>query len=503
MNEYRSLLERVVRPVSMPEPAMERMLRRRDRKRRNQRVTAAIVALAVAAVAVGGVERAFRTTPRETPAAIGPDNVADLRVAWSADVPDFAGGSPTVGGGLVLVRAGNDFTAGPGHARLYAFPTSCGAGGATCRPTWLGETGDEVGSGAVGNGLVYVWGGDCTLHAGGGGALCYGKLYAFSVACRTDGKACAPTWRANKPLHTSDQLVAVPGAVIAGGAVFPAWCSRTDCRPIWVDRRYDGSGPPVLDGDTLLMPENSGVSAYSVSCVVAGGRCDPLWTYDRGGAIAAYDGSVAVVGRRNLSLLSGCPTDGSACAPTWTATPPGGGSFQPGCSTFSLSVSAQAVYVTWAAPGYLCGSAPSNRLTLSAYPLDCRTDGGVCEPRWTATFGFLSPAVADGGNVYVTSGGKLYAFPEACRGQPCEPRWTADGTGTPVAENGLVFVASGEELLAYAADCGSGGATCDPVWRATVGAGAHWPPVIVGDALYLTVDGRVSAYTVDGGAPGA
>jgi hypothetical protein len=45
-------LERIARRVSAPEPAYERLLRRRDRKRRNQRITAGVVGIAVFVVAV-------------------------------------------------------------------------------------------------------------------------------------------------------------------------------------------------------------------------------------------------------------------------------------------------------------------------------------------------------------------------------------------------------------------------------------------------------------------
>ena len=45
-------LERVARRIPILEPACERMLRRRDRKRRNQRIAAGVVGIAIFVAAV-------------------------------------------------------------------------------------------------------------------------------------------------------------------------------------------------------------------------------------------------------------------------------------------------------------------------------------------------------------------------------------------------------------------------------------------------------------------
>jgi len=52
MTEYRDVLERVGDRAPMPEPAFDRILRRRDRKRRNQRISAGVVGLAVSVALV-------------------------------------------------------------------------------------------------------------------------------------------------------------------------------------------------------------------------------------------------------------------------------------------------------------------------------------------------------------------------------------------------------------------------------------------------------------------
>jgi Tol biopolymer transport system component len=64
-------LERIARRIPIPEPAYERMLRRRDRKRRNQRIAAGVVGMAVFVAAVwivtaaGSFDRT--TTPADKP----------------------------------------------------------------------------------------------------------------------------------------------------------------------------------------------------------------------------------------------------------------------------------------------------------------------------------------------------------------------------------------------------------------------------------------------------
>ena len=57
-------LERIARRVPVPEPAYDRLLRRRDRKARNRRVSAAALAIAIALLSITGLIRAFRTPQR-------------------------------------------------------------------------------------------------------------------------------------------------------------------------------------------------------------------------------------------------------------------------------------------------------------------------------------------------------------------------------------------------------------------------------------------------------
>ena len=61
-------LERIARRIPIPEPAYERMLRRRDRKRRNQRIAAGVVGMAVFVAAVWIVTAAGSFDRTTTPA---------------------------------------------------------------------------------------------------------------------------------------------------------------------------------------------------------------------------------------------------------------------------------------------------------------------------------------------------------------------------------------------------------------------------------------------------
>jgi Tol biopolymer transport system component len=64
MTSARTTLERIGDRVRVPEPAFDRLLRRRDRKRRNQRIAAAVVGISVALVTLASLVRTFRTVER-------------------------------------------------------------------------------------------------------------------------------------------------------------------------------------------------------------------------------------------------------------------------------------------------------------------------------------------------------------------------------------------------------------------------------------------------------
>jgi hypothetical protein len=96
MSDYRMMLEHDLRRVGPATFGLEQLARRSKRKRRNQRVSTAIVALMLTAAAVGALIKAFDEAGQRRPAGepqITPSTVARLRVAWaSAPVNTFSDG---------------------------------------------------------------------------------------------------------------------------------------------------------------------------------------------------------------------------------------------------------------------------------------------------------------------------------------------------------------------------------------------------------------------------
>jgi len=72
MSDPRSLLERESRRFIQQDGAFERLVRRRDRKRRNQRITAGVVGIGIFVAAVWIVTTAGSFDRTQTPAATGP-----------------------------------------------------------------------------------------------------------------------------------------------------------------------------------------------------------------------------------------------------------------------------------------------------------------------------------------------------------------------------------------------------------------------------------------------
>jgi Tol biopolymer transport system component len=64
MNEYRSILEHAKERYAPPAMPLEGVLRRRDRRRRNQRITAGVVGLAIGLVAIVIGASIFRSSPK-------------------------------------------------------------------------------------------------------------------------------------------------------------------------------------------------------------------------------------------------------------------------------------------------------------------------------------------------------------------------------------------------------------------------------------------------------
>lgn len=121
-----------------------------------------------------------------------PENVSELKLAWTSPKMGFIVSSPTVVNGMVYV--------GSDDHKLYAF----NAGGCEqlpCPPLWYATTGGKIRSSpVVVNGMVYVGSED-------------DKLYAFKAGgCKPS--PCSPVWTAT----TGDQIDSSP--VVVNGMIY-------------------------------------------------------------------------------------------------------------------------------------------------------------------------------------------------------------------------------------------------------------------------------------------
>jgi hypothetical protein len=114
-----------------------------------------------------------------------------------------------------------------------------------------------------------------------------------------------------------------------------------------------------------------------------------------------------------------------------------------------------------------------------AFPLACRTDGGICEPRWRVALDAYSPIAYADDNVVIAAchlspdGSDVVAMETTCEGD-CHPKWlgSVDGDVYGVASDGAtVFAAVGQEVVAYPVACSD---PCSPVWRSDVRGEGWW-----------------------------
>jgi hypothetical protein len=110
MSDVRTILERGVGGATPPPDGFERMLRRRDRKRRNQRIAAGAVGIAIFVAAVWIVTTGG-PLDRSQPASTGPTiPPASERVGFIGLPPEGATPSAPQGGELVLSLGGRSTT---------------------------------------------------------------------------------------------------------------------------------------------------------------------------------------------------------------------------------------------------------------------------------------------------------------------------------------------------------------------------------------------------------
>lgn len=195
MPDLRSILEREMRTVEAPDD-FERLLRRRDRRRRNGRIGAAVLALVLAVFATGIVVRAFRGVERgmpaapvlecprgSTPDALGPaDQARPLR--GSIQRMAFDRGS----GQIVLFDVA--LSEGPGRpwtADVWAFDV-CTNRWRDLRSTWESDP-SRRGYGPGWVQVVYDADSDVTVAFGGDGSV---FAYDLDSATLTGRRAAVP-----------------------------------------------------------------------------------------------------------------------------------------------------------------------------------------------------------------------------------------------------------------------------------------------------------------------
>jgi outer membrane protein assembly factor BamB len=183
---------------------------------------------------------------------------AVCRPLWTGDTGSQAILSgPTVADGLVYVGAF------PG--KLYAFRAACGQGRRACSPLWSGDMGGQYPTApAVANGIVYIGnGGYGDVNSGPS------KLFAFPTHCGARGATCSPLWVGTMGGYfaTSPALangVAYIGATNGRVYAFPAKCGfdEASCRALWTYSIGSGieSSPfdPVVANGTVYVGSNFG-----------------------------------------------------------------------------------------------------------------------------------------------------------------------------------------------------------------------------------------------------
>ena len=445
MIDEREIIERAVRALESDEPGLERMLRRRDRKRRNQRLRAGVIAVVIAIVGVGlflRAERSDESVPADRPITV--DNVGDLQVTWTASAPgggEFA--NIRAADGMVFVTAFEKR-----HGTLLAFPQDCAT---TCAPIWRASIGccESMPDGPlVMDGMVFVTEGD--------------TLYAFDEHCATGGAPCQPLWRGVVLDAAQYQPVGADGIVYTGstGGTLYAWdevCGSGDsaCAPIWASASQHNPLQPsgVADGLVYVGPLDSDSASHL-------------------NAVYAFP----------AVCTDGCRPTAKALLPVDLASRPAvlGGTVVVG--TASLDT----------------GSG-----TAVAYPRSCAFEPG-CTPQWQGTMpgagNMPDPIVADG-VVFFTStvDGFVRAFPSSCT-DPCSPLWTAimfdPSLNEPVAADGLFYLPSTTlGLLIYPVACATHDGVCDSIWTSldTVSATVSGVAVDGGRVFIRTTDGRLIA----------
>ena len=380
------------------------------------------------------------------------------------------------------------YRGGPDHRGVNSYETKLSLGNvSSLELKWVGNNGFNS-SPAVVDGVLYV---------------SNGGLHAYPANCRDDGGTCSPLWHADSSYADWSSPAVSRGVVyiqgVGGLFAYEVGC-RNDgglCSPLWSDLSSDAAytSPTVADGRLYVVTSSGYLKAYdTTTCATSGGTCSPVWIAPLNGEAhsspAVADGIVYVGGADNhlYAFKTNCANNGASCAPVW-------GADVHAFMYTSPAVSGGTVYVT------------TSEGKLFAFPTNCRNGDGTCSPLWRArmpTEIHSSVAVTDT-TIFAASGHRVYAFAVGCAtdGRRCDPLWRSVKTGvgggfasSPAVANGIVFIGSQENyqssgfLLAYPANCGTGGATCAPAWTSPLLPGmVNASPAVANGKVFVPSNG--------------
>jgi outer membrane protein assembly factor BamB len=432
MKPSNDLLDHAVDLFPAPERSFDRLTHRRDRKRRNQRIAAAVVAMVLAILAIGGMARLFLTRSAPLPAGevITPENVQDLTLQWQA--PVGAASAPTVADGVVYVSSN---TGGAGGA-LSAFAVDCGSGGEMCAPVWTADTG-RVGDPVVGGDKVIVASTFVNIDTSPM-TDDTARVEAFNLSCGAGGTQCDPSW-----------VGPIDGPTVAG---------------------------PLVIGDQVFVATAAGtLYAFPVDCVDQSGKCAPAWTHTI--PSGRFAGSMVESGGVLYLATADCTAVGE-CSVRYLY------SFSPQGTVLSTRSEPIGVGQLWVSEGVLFGGSGTGNSksgpSVWALPLGCVAGDGVCEPLWLAGNNCCAVGTTADGMVFVDNQRSgMWAVPVDCSsaGGFCDavwhsetPQWT-DRTAGPTAADGLVYVHSGDsDVYAFPQRCQD---PCEPVWTGSAPTAGH------------------------------
>jgi hypothetical protein len=502
MLELAAILERAGRTVDLEPGHYERLLRRRDRRRRNRRIGSAILAIVVTTATIGYAVTILHGHVERLPTdQITSRTVARIELSWESAVDSQTGGTPELRDGILYANVGSG---------AQGFRLDCQAIDGSCPSSWstsLNSAGRLQSSlGAIIVGDRFVYGGENQSHP----TVSYQshRLDAFPRSCGAD--RCDPAWTSTSGDISMDPVAIAGDKVYAARSddllAFALSCRRPVCDPVWTAH---GIGAPAFAGGRAFVRSMTGVAAYPSACWRARGpSCIPVWSgrtqgppaglgHPTGGPQAlsggpqlpptplVIDGHVIVSdGRAIYSFSEDCH---QVCDAEWIGRVPGGPAFMPVAAGGRVLAAAQG------------GS------DLFAFPLDCSAEGGACLPSWTGHtdegIGF-QPVVA-GNDVLVAGvlGSTLIAFPTTCSGD-CSPAWTApldDSIAqSPTVSEDVVFVSGLTGVNAFQMGCS---APCAPLFRWVAPGSPQTSPLVEGGALAVVASGTLHVFRLQTGEP--